>query len=68
MHSKQHKIARDMAVHHSTLSAFAAVVVILEGGLVYDPAAEKAKQRIIKIAQQEELRQVRKYDKALAKL
>ena len=68
MHSKQQNIARDAAVHHSTLSAFTAVIVILEGGLVYDSAADKAKERIIKIAQQEEQRQLRKYDKAMAKL
>lgn len=68
MPNKQQNIARDAAVHHTTLNTFASIVQILEGGTVYDPAAYKAAQRIIKIAQQEEQRQLRKYDKAMAKL
>lgn len=54
--------------HHSTLNAFAAVVGILEGGLVYDPDAYKAAQHIIKIAKAEQLRQVIKHDRLVASL
>ena len=60
--------ARNATKHHSTLNAFASVVVLLEGGIVYDPAAYRAAQRIIDIAKREEQRQLKKYDKAMQKL
>lgn len=44
------------------------MVVLLEGGLVYDPAAYRVAERIIKLAKEEEQRQLKKYDKALQKL
>lgn len=66
--NRHEEFAKEAARHHSTLNAFAAVVAILEGGFVYDPAAHKAAQRIIAIAKDEESRQLRKYDKQLAKL
>lgn len=68
MHSKEQDIAREAARHHSTLNAFHAVVQILEGGMVYDEAAYKAAERIIAIAKDEQTRQLRKYDKLIAKL
>lgn len=54
--------------HHTTLNTFAAVVTLLEGGTVYDPAANAAAQRIIKLCQSEQYRQLKKYDAALAAL
>ena len=53
---------KEAAEAHSTLTAFAAVVALMEGGLVYCPEAYKAEARIIKIANQEQQRMLRKYD------
>jgi hypothetical protein len=68
MSDRSVNVARTAAEHHSTLNAFASVVILLEGGLVYDPAAYRAAQRIIKLAKDEERRQFKKYDKALQEL
>lgn len=54
-------------MHHTTLSTFATVVDVLEGGSIYDQRAHKTALRIIKICQQEEQRQLKRYDAAIAK-
>ncbi len=48
---------------YSTLNAFAGVVALLEGGLVYCPESEKAAERIIQIAREEQGRMLQKYDR-----
>jgi hypothetical protein len=68
MTDRRANAARAAAEHHSTLSAFASVMLLLEGGLVYDPSAYRVAQRIIDIAKREEQRQLKKYDKAMQKL
>jgi hypothetical protein len=62
------KLAEVAAEHHSTLSVFAAVTELMEGALVYDPAAYATAQRIIRLCRQERQRQLKKYDAAIAKL
>lgn len=54
-------------VHHTTLNTFASVVTLLEGGTVYDPAANVTAQRIIRLCHSEQQRQLKKYDAAMAK-
>lgn len=57
---------KEAARAHSTLNAFAGVVALLEGGLVYCPEAYKAADQIIKIAQKVQQRMLRKYDREVA--
>ena len=58
---------KEAAQAHSTLNTFAAVVALLESGLVYCPESYKAADRIIKIAEQEQQRMLRKYDRHVAR-
>lgn len=51
---------------HSNLNAFATVAIILEGGVVYGTNA--AASRIIKIALDEQQRQLKLYDAAIARI
>ena len=51
--------------HHSTLNAFASVVAILEAGVIYDPDAEIAVRKIIDLCNQEQQKQLRKFDAAI---
>lgn len=59
--------AQKAARHHTTLSTFYAVIALMEGGLIYDPAANSTSEKIIKLCRQEAGRQLKKYDAALAK-
>lgn len=61
-------VAETAAEHHSTLNVFAAVGELMEGSLIYDPAAYGTAQRIVNLCKQERQRQLKKYDDAIAKL
>lgn len=52
--------------HHSTLNAFASVVLLMEGAITYDPASNATSQKIIRLCKAEEQRQLRKLDAAIA--
>lgn len=60
------KAVQSVAEAHTNLTVFAAVVSLMEGGHLYGYCA--AADRIIKIAQQEQHRQLRLYDAAVAKV
>lgn len=66
--SKQRAAAQQAARHHTTLAAFEAVVAVLEGGIVYDPQAYKAKEKIIALCHAEQQRQLARFDREMAKL
>lgn len=53
--------------HNATLNTFAIVVAILESGVIYDEKAEEVADRIIKICTDEQRRQLKKFDVALAR-
>ena len=58
---------KEAAEAHSTLTVFAAVAALLEGGLVYCPEAYKAADQIIRIANSVQQRMLRKYDREVAR-
>jgi chorismate mutase len=62
------QLAKQAAAHEATLSTFAGVVTLLEGGGIYDPRANKAAHQIIRACKAEQQRQLTRYDAALAKL
>ncbi len=64
MMKKDH--TEEAARAHSTLNTFAAIVALLESGLVYCPEAYKAADRITKIAKDEQQRMLRRYDREIA--
>ncbi len=53
---------------HTDLNIFAAVQRILEGGCLYTNSGDATAGRIIKLCLAEQQRQVRRYDKIMAKL
>ncbi len=53
--------------HHSTLNAFASVVNLLEGGVIYDPDAQETARKIINLCLAEQSRQLRRFDQARKK-
>lgn len=53
---------------HSDMSVLGAVVSILEGGHLYTPRATRAADRIIRICQDEMLRQYRDYNDAACRI
>lgn len=59
--------AKKAARHHTTLNTFASIVRILEGGTVYDEKAHGTARKIIKLCQDEEQRQLARYDAAIQK-
>lgn len=60
-------LARMAAEAHSNLNTYAAVIAILEGGLIYDGRHARA-QQIIAIAKLASAEELRLYDKAVAQL
>jgi hypothetical protein len=64
---KRNEHARDAANHHTTLNTFAAVVILMEGSLIYDTDADATANKIIKLCKQETQRQLRKMDAAFAR-
>jgi len=62
------QIAQRIAAHHSNLNAFAAVVILLEGGLVYGNDQYGATSRIIAIAKKAQQQELKRYDKEMVKL
>jgi len=62
------QIAQRIAAHHSNLNAFASVVILLEGGLIYGNNQYRAVSRIITIAKNAQQQELKRYDKEMAKL
>jgi monomeric isocitrate dehydrogenase len=60
------QLAQAAAEHHTTLNTFASVVALMEGGTIYDAAANATAQKIIKLCQQEQQRQLTKMDEVFA--
>jgi hypothetical protein len=49
---------------HTDLNIFAAIVSILEGGVIYTPYARRTSAKIISICQKEQQRLLQNYDAA----
>ena len=63
---KRHAYAQVAAKAHTSLCTFASVVHLLENSRVRNTAsARRSAQRIIKICQEEQQRQLKQYDKAI---
>lgn len=57
---------KEAAKHHTDLNVFASLVAILEGGCVYTDSGRRMASKIVDLCHEEEQRQLRAYDKALA--
>ena len=64
--AKGHAIAAAKA--HTDLNTFAAVIAILEGGVIYTSSGARLASEIIRLCRAQAVKQLRAYDAALERL